>query len=376
MNDDNGLQRVGSTSVATFEPRDFTELERLAERCIKAKLFAVQSADAALIIMLTGASLGLSPVPAMRGIHVIDGKAVLSADLLVAVVLKSGQCLRWTVVETTAEQCVIETHRKGQPEPARHVWTMAMARTAGLSGRGNWNKYPAAMLRARCSAELARIAYPDVMFGVYVEGELEGEAVEAVPAPLRIVAPPAEPTVDPLAAYRARLAATSAVDELVAAVLALAPSVAAHRETAWGVAQARSAELGTGDLTPRVQAAAAITKDPAAWTVVALVLAGLALATSKPEVGAVVRLHGAAVGKLPEALQVQLNAARTARLNALCDLAAGFEAELHAAGDIPTLEGIGDRIVDAFTAQRLTPDQMKKLADLQDRLCSGMERAA
>jgi hypothetical protein len=196
--------------MAAFEPRDFSELERLAKRCIDSRLFKVASPDAALVIMLTGASLGLSPVAALRGIHVIEGKSVLSSDLLVAVVLKSGQCLRWTVAETTDERCVIETHRKGQQAPYRHTWTIAMARKAGLASKGNWNTYPAAMLRARCSSEIARIVYPDVMFGVFVEGELDADPATHDEAPavtlVRDDAPAQLAAPDALAAFVADLA--------------------------------------------------------------------------------------------------------------------------------------------------------------------------
>jgi hypothetical protein len=216
MEHETGMQRVGSAGMAAFEPRDFSELERLAKRCIDSRLFKVASPDAALVIMLTGASLGLSPVAALRGIHVIEGKSVLSSDLLVAVVLKSGQCLRWTVAETTDERCVIETHRKGQQAPYRHTWTIAMARKAGLASKGNWNTYPAAMLRARCSSEIARIVYPDVMFGVFVEGELDADPATHGEAPavtiVRDDAPAQLAAPDALAAFRDALDATEPLD--------------------------------------------------------------------------------------------------------------------------------------------------------------------
>ncbi len=176
----NEMTRAGSTGLAQFEPRDFNELGRLAEMCARSGLFAVKSPEAAMVVMLTGASLGLPPVAALRGIHVVQGRAVLSSDLLVAVVLRSGQCAHWTPMEVTATRCVIETQRKGSPAPVRHVWTMDDAKRAKLATKsGPWQEYPAAMLRARCSADLARMVYPDVLFGVYVEGEIEstGEIV-------------------------------------------------------------------------------------------------------------------------------------------------------------------------------------------------------
>src|SRR5690606_27529948 len=37
----------------------------------------------------------------------------------------------------------------------------------GLTGRSNWKAHPAAMLRARASAALARAVYPDVAMGIY-----------------------------------------------------------------------------------------------------------------------------------------------------------------------------------------------------------------
>lgn len=200
MNDDKGMQRIGQMGLAQFEPRDFTELEKLARMAAASKLFAVQSVEAAIVIMLTGASLGIPPVVAMRSIHVVQGRAVLSSDLIHALVRRSGFCVTWAVEETTAEKCTITTQRRGEPLPYTHSWTAAMARTADLANKATWRQYPAAMLRARCTAEIARIVYPDVlMAGVYCEGEVEEDdaptkpesetrrpAIEAQPSPLAL----------------------------------------------------------------------------------------------------------------------------------------------------------------------------------------------
>lgn len=288
--------------------------------------------------------------------------------------------------------CRVRAWRKDWPRPAvgvayfeEYVQTARDKETGKTGPTKFWRQMPHVML-AKCAESLAlRKAFPEDTSGLYVPEEMQSGEVEEgaaarprpqlAPAPTPSQLPPANDT-DPLASYRARIAAVASDDELVAVVLALAPAVAAHLDAAREVTRARASALGIADFGTRISAATAITKDPAAWTVVALVLAGLALAADRKAVGDVVRMHGVAVGKLPDALQVQLNTARTARLTALTDLAAGFEAELNAAGDIPTLEGIGDRIVDAFQAGRLTAEQAKALADLQDRLCSGMERAA
>jgi hypothetical protein len=58
---------------------------------------------------------------------------------------------------------------------------MEDARRANLVGRQNWKAHPAAMLRARCAAALARAVYPDLLLGVYEESE--GEEIVAGAAP-------------------------------------------------------------------------------------------------------------------------------------------------------------------------------------------------
>jgi len=201
-----------SIGLACFEPQSFADLTRLGEMAARSRLFAVQSPEAAVVMMLTGASLGLPPVTALRGIHVVQGRAVLSSDLLVAVVLRSGQCDLWRPVEVNAERCTLETRRRGHADPIRHTWTMEMARKASLTGKaGPWQQFPAAMLRARCGAELARMVYPDVLFGVYVEGELDEAAQPAS----------AEPTAITRETFAAMDASTQAVQ--AAEVRALAP---------------------------------------------------------------------------------------------------------------------------------------------------------
>ncbi len=177
---------------------DVKELATLAESAVSSKLFGVASREAALMIMLTGRSLGIDPVAAMRGTHIVSGKSVLSSDMMVGIVRKSGVCESWVVIESTHEKCVIETRRKGDDTPVRHTWTIEMAKRAGLAGKGTWAAYPHSMLRARCSAELARMVYPDFLFGVYAEGEIPEEPRRAERATVTHDAPALEAGPSPL----------------------------------------------------------------------------------------------------------------------------------------------------------------------------------
>ncbi|MCI0673776.1 MAG: hypothetical protein L0Y64_25280, partial [Myxococcaceae bacterium] len=135
-----------------------------------------------LVVLLTGKELGLGPMQSLRGIHVVDGKAVLSADLIVGLCVRERSvCRYFRLLTSTDKEAVYETHREGAPEATRLSFTLAQAQQANLTGKQNWRQYPAAMLRARCAAALARAVFPDLMAGVYDPDELEHAKHEPTP---------------------------------------------------------------------------------------------------------------------------------------------------------------------------------------------------
>lgn len=147
---------------------------------------AINTPEKAITLMLAGRELGLGPMQAIRSLHIIDGKPVMSADLMAGLVHKKlpGALLR--VVESTNERCEVDAARQGQ-EPTRYVFSIDDAKAAQLLNKDNWKKYPRAMLRARCLSEAVRATFPDVMLGVYDPDELgavttaDGEIIEVNP---------------------------------------------------------------------------------------------------------------------------------------------------------------------------------------------------
>lgn len=203
---------------AQLEPQNFGEVARLAEYVAASGLFAVKTKEQAMMVMLTGASLGLSPVAALRGVHVIQGKATLDATLVTALVQQHPDCEYWRLVENTNERCTIETKRRGHSAPVVRTWTMEDAKRAKLTGKDTWQSYPAAMLRARCTTDLARGVYGDALFGVYTQEELEPaprEHVQSAPREqARVEVVPASP--DTVAAILSRIADAQTLDALQA----------------------------------------------------------------------------------------------------------------------------------------------------------------
>lgn len=184
-----------------YTPSNMAEAEQLSIRLAQSALLPDglrgKPGDV-LVTLITGHELGLSPMQAIRGLHVVKGRAVMSADLAVALTKRHPSCRYFRVVASDDKAATYETLREGDPEPTRMTFTAEQAKQAGLGG-DNWRKYPAAMLRARCSLALARAVYSDIMLGVYDPDELGVSA----PAPMpmmeeRTVAPPPPAVVAPV----------------------------------------------------------------------------------------------------------------------------------------------------------------------------------
>ena len=177
------MSNVNSQSQALV-PRTLDEVRSLSAQFAKSALLPAdlrgKEADV-FVTILAGQELGMPPMAALRGIHVVKGKPILSADSMVGVVLGRGIARYFRCVEESPTSVTYETLREGSPEPQRCTWTMEDAKRAGLDG-DNWRKYPRAMLKARCKAALARDVYPDVLAGCHEEherAEIEGRAIDA-----------------------------------------------------------------------------------------------------------------------------------------------------------------------------------------------------
>lgn len=193
-------QHLPAPRPSIYEPSTLDESMMLAERLAKSNLTPRQLRNPAdvFVVLAYGDALGLKAMQALQQIHVIDGKPSLSADLIVGLVKRSPVCEYFMLVESTAESATFKTQRRGEPEPTSYTYSIADAKRAGLLGKRNWQQHPAAMLRARCSAALARAVYQDVAGGLYDPDELDNrdvapDAVPLQPAPEIYRITPASP---------------------------------------------------------------------------------------------------------------------------------------------------------------------------------------
>lgn len=156
-----------------YQPQSYEDLVSLAKVAARSSICAVETPEDALVILMTGAELGLTAMQSLRGIYIVKKRPVLAADTMAAIVRKSGVCEMLHLVESTDDRCTYKTKRKDDEREESLTWTIADAKTAQLAGGDNWKKYPRAMLRARALSSILRAVYPDVVMGLYDPEELE-----------------------------------------------------------------------------------------------------------------------------------------------------------------------------------------------------------
>ena len=172
-------ERRFTTTESVYEPINISEAMQLAKTLLESRLLprAITTQQQAFTIMATGKEMGLTAMQALRSIHVIEGKPSCSSDLILALCKRTpGVCRYFRLVKSDATVATFETLREGDPSPTVMSFTIEEAKAAQLTGKDNWKKYPAAMLRARCIAALARAVYPDLVLGVYETDELAPRA--------------------------------------------------------------------------------------------------------------------------------------------------------------------------------------------------------
>lgn len=166
-----------------LEPRSMREAQALAENMHHSRLFLAGygTPQAVLSTILAGRELGLQAMASLRAIHIVEGRPTLSADLIRALVIRSGLARYFRCTERTKERATFETQRGDDP-PIALTYTIEEAAAAGLvKDKSGWVKSPADMLVARASAKLARLVYPDVVHGIYTPDEVQdGQSSEAV----------------------------------------------------------------------------------------------------------------------------------------------------------------------------------------------------
>lgn len=152
---------------------EWDALRQQAEILVKSGFLPpdLNTAEKVIAVLLTGREIGVPPMQAVRGIHVVNGRPSLSAELMLALGYQNIPGFRFKIDRSTNDIAVVTASRPGH-DPVTITFTIGDAERAGLHQGANWRKYPAAMLRARATSAVLRIIAPDAIRGFYTPEEM------------------------------------------------------------------------------------------------------------------------------------------------------------------------------------------------------------
>lgn len=162
------------SEMTKYEPADLTQLIKYAQWMMAASLLPkhIRTPQDVVLIVQFGYDYGMTPQQALQNLYVVEGKVTMPANIAIGRAMGHPACEYLMCVETTPTQATWEGKRKGYPAPTRLTYTIEQARDAKLTGKQNWQKHPAEMLRARAGMQLVRVLFPDILVGIYDPDEL------------------------------------------------------------------------------------------------------------------------------------------------------------------------------------------------------------
>ena len=152
----------------------------VSKQIAKSRFFEDAKEEAqAVVKVLAGQEIGIGPIAAMTGIHVIKNKVAIGANLMASQVKASGK-YDFEVKEFTDKLCRLRFY-KGDKFIGESKFDMEDAAQAELLGNAMWKKYPRNMLFARAISNGVRWYCADVLTGItaYTPEELGDSTVAA-----------------------------------------------------------------------------------------------------------------------------------------------------------------------------------------------------
>jgi len=166
----------------------------------------VKSQAQAMVKVMAGAEIGLPPFASMSGIHIVNGKPTLGANLI-ATLVKNDPRYDYRVKRADNEACVLAWY-EGGAAVGESSFSIQEANAAGLTGKQTWKAYASDMLFARALTRGARRYAPGIFGGapIYTPDEMgvdtdedghivQGEVINVTP-PAANGKTPAQPAAD------------------------------------------------------------------------------------------------------------------------------------------------------------------------------------
>lgn len=160
----------------------------MAKYCAASGLFSGYNEPQVATLLLMAQAEGKHPMAAMQEYDIVKGRPALKSSAVFGRFRKAGGKLQWIETSDTVAKC----HAEIDGCSVDIEWTIERARKIGLVRNGSgWEKYPAAMLRARAQVEAVRALAPEVLSGLYCAEEVA--SFDDTPTPRKKSVPATEP---------------------------------------------------------------------------------------------------------------------------------------------------------------------------------------
>ena len=177
-------------AIAAIVPQNIEEAFRLASAIVASGMApkSVNTPEKAMVAILAGLEIGLTPMAALQSIAVVNGFPTIWGDGALGLVRGSGLCegvREWIDGDGDAAVAYCEVKRKGEAEPILRSFSVAQAKKANLLNKqGPWTDYRARMLQMRARSYALRDGFADVLRGLRIREEVDDyHVVEEAPAP-------------------------------------------------------------------------------------------------------------------------------------------------------------------------------------------------
>jgi len=159
------------------------DVQQIADAALRSGIMNLKNSSEAIMKILAGQEMGFGTFASLSGIHIIQGRPVIGANLMAAAV-KASPKYDYTIIEHDKTHCILKFWElKGDQriEAGESSFSLDDAAEAGLLDKknkdgsdNNWQKYVRNMLFSRAISNGVKWYCPDLFNGsaVYTEGEL------------------------------------------------------------------------------------------------------------------------------------------------------------------------------------------------------------
>lgn len=163
-----------SANIAIYQNDE--DLRKFAVDAVKSGIYKdIKDASSAIVRIQMGREFGLGPAASLKSIQLIQGNPTFSAHFIAGLIKRSKPRYNYLPREYSKTKCVIEFFEDGA-SVGFWEYTLEEAKTAGLTDKDVWRKYPKSMLFCRALTAGARVFCPDLAsFPFYTSEELGGE---------------------------------------------------------------------------------------------------------------------------------------------------------------------------------------------------------